>query len=144
MNGKIVEDNWKQLKGKLKVHWIKLTNNRIESAWEIEKTSSKEQRPREEKTLSRRAVLRGALAVTCGLVMPIIFFSSPATGADAAAESPKAAKKVSKNSVKYQYKPNGDNRCGTCINFIASSKTCKRVAGPIDPNGWCILWGKPA
>jgi secreted PhoX family phosphatase len=96
----------------------------------------------EEKTLSRRAVLRGALAVTCSMVMPITFFSSSAAGADAAAKSPKAAKKVSKTSVKYQYKPNGENRCGTCINFIAASKTCKRVAGPIDPNGWCMLWGK--
>ncbi len=98
----------------------------------------------EEKTLSRRAVLRGALAVTCGLVMPITFFSSPAAGADTAGEKPKAAKKVSQTSVKYQHKPNGENKCGNCINFIAASKTCKRVAGSIDPNGWYILWGKAA
>ena len=136
--------NWKQLKSKMKVRWVKITNNHIESAEKIEQASLKDECLMEEETLSRRAVLRGALAVTCGLVMPITFFSSPAAGADAAAESPKAAKKVSKTSVKYQYKPNGENKCGTCINFIAASKTCKRVAGPIDPNGWCILWGKPA
>ena len=144
MNYKIVEDNWKQLQGKMKARLVKLTNNRVGSSVEIEQSSSKEESQMEEKILSRRAVLRGALAVTCGLAMPITFFSSAAAGADAAAESPKAAKKVSKTSVKYQYKPNGENKCSTCINFIAASKTCKRVAGSIDPNGWYILWGKAA
>jgi hypothetical protein len=144
MSYKIIAASWKQLNSKMKARWVKFTNSRIGSVEKIEQASSKEECLMEERTLSRRAVLRGALAVTCGLVMPITFFSSPAAGADAAAGSQKAAKKVSKTSVKYQYKPNGENRCGTCINFIAESKTCKRVEGLIDPNGWCILWGKPA
>jgi hypothetical protein len=144
MNYKLVEFRWKLLKGKMRARLTKLTNNRIGSAGGIEQVSSKEECVMEEKTLSRRSVLRGALVVTCGLVMPITFFSSPAAGADTVAESPKAAQKVSKTSVKFQSRPNGENKCGTCMNFIAASKTCKRVSGPINPNGWCILWAKKA
>jgi hypothetical protein len=144
MNWTIIEDNWKQFKGKMKSRWDKLTNNHIGSAGKIEKASPEKECLMQENPLSRRAVLRGALAVTCSLLLPITLLSSPAAAADDATKKHKAAKKVPKASVKYQYKPNGSERCGTCINFIAASKTCKRVAGPIDPNGWCILWGKPA
>jgi hypothetical protein len=122
----------------------KLANHHIGAAEKIETVSPEEECLKQEKILSRRDVLRGALAATCGLLLPITFFSSPAAGADAAEKEPKSAKKVSKESVKYQYKPNGEARCGTCLNFIAESKTCKRVEGPINPNGWCILWAKKA
>jgi hypothetical protein len=88
-----------------------------------------------EGTLSRRDVLRGALVVGCSLFVPIALFSSSASGADA---TPKMAKK----SVQYQNQPKGASKCGTCINFIAASKTCKRVEGPINPEGWCALWAK--
>ena len=128
--------SWKQLKDKMKARQGKLANNHIRSL--------DEDCPRQEENMSRRAVLRGALAVTCGLLMPITLFSYPAAAADDAATQSEAAKKVSKVSVKYQYKPHGKEHCGNCVNFIAVSKTCKRVAGPIDPNGWCILWGKPS
>jgi hypothetical protein len=144
MNWTIVKGSWKQLKGKMKARRDKLTNNHIGSAEKIEKASPEEECLMQESPLSRRTVLRGALAVTCSLLLPITLLSSPAVAAEDAAKNPKAVKKVSKASVKYQYKPNGEMRCGNCINFIAASKTCKRVAGPIDPNGWCILWGKPA
>lgn len=144
MKWSIVEDSWKQLKEKMEARWDKFTNNHIGSIRKIENASPEEECLMQEKNLSRRAVLRGALAVTCGLLLPITLFSSPAAVADDASNNPKAAKKVPKASVKYQYKPNGNEKCGTCINFIAASKTCKRVAGPIDPNGWCILWSKAA
>jgi len=136
--------SWKQIKDKMKARQDKLANNHIGSAGGIEKTSPEVDYPMQEENMSRRAVLRGALAVTCSLLMPITLFSYPAAAADDAATQPKAPKKVSKASVKYQYKPNGKEHCGNCVNFIAASKTCKRVEGPIDPNGWCILWGKPA
>ena len=136
--------SWKQLKDKMKARQGKLANNHIGSAGGIEKISPEVDCPMQEENMSRRAVLRGALAVTCGLLMPITLFSYPAAAADDAATQSKAAKKVSKVSVKYQYKPHGKEHCGNCVNFIAASKTCKRVAGPIDPNGWCILWGKPS
>lgn len=140
-----VIDSWKQLKNKMKTRWGKPAINLIVSAAKVEKASQQEMRPMQEENMSRRAVLRGALlAVTFGLLAPLSLFSSPTASADDAAQKPKTAKKVSKKSVKYQYKPNGKEHCGNCVNFIAESKTCKRVAGPIDPNGWCILWGKPA
>jgi hypothetical protein len=87
--------------------------------------------------LSRRAVLRGALLVGCNLIVPLAIFSSPANGAESA-----ATKKVSKASVKYQNQPKGEQKCSLCKNFIAASKTCHRVEGPINPEGWCILWIK--
>lgn len=87
--------------------------------------------------LSRRAMLRAALMVGCSLFIPITLMSSPASAAD-------AAKKVAKAGVKYQNQPKGEQKCGTCTNYIAASKTCKRVEGPINPDGWCILWAKKA
>ena len=141
MNWNIVDGNWRKLKCKVKARWGKLANNHMGSAVKIENASPEEDSMMQEKILSRRAVLRGALAVGLIPIVPITLFSSPAAAADAAAP---AAKKVSKASVKYQHHPHGEQHCSTCINFIAESKTCKRVAGPIDPNGWCILWAKKA
>ena len=85
--------------------------------------------------LSRRKVLRAALVVGCSMFVPITLFSSSATAAD---------NKVPKASVKYQNQPTGEQKCGTCMNFIAATKTCKRVEGSIAPDGWCILWAKKA
>jgi hypothetical protein len=90
--------------------------------------------------LSRRDVLRGALAVGCSLFATSALFSSSAIAADAAA----ATTKIAKKSVQYQEKPKGEQKCGGCTNFIAASKTCKRVEGPINPDGWCMLWAKKA
>jgi hypothetical protein len=110
-----------------------------------------------EENPSRRSVLRGALAVGCGLCLPIALLGcdskkaadasgaapagSPATSADSAAP---AAKKVPPASVQYQNQPKGEQKCGTCTNFIAESKTCKLVEGSINPEGWCVLWAKKA
>lgn len=91
----------------------------------------------QDQLLSRRAVLRGALLVGCSMIVPIALFSSPACGAEAA-----APKKVSKASVKYQNQPKGEQKCSQCKNFIAASKTCHRVEGSINPEGWCMLWTK--
>jgi hypothetical protein len=95
-----------------------------------------------EEALSRRAVLRGALVVGCSLIVPIAFFSSSAIGVEPAAAT--TAKKTPKAAVKYQNKPKGTQKCSICTNYIAASKTCKLVEGPINPNGWCILWAKKA
>ncbi len=106
----------------------------------------------------RRVVLRGALAVGCGLLLPAALFgcdskkgetstgaapagapdSSPAPGADAAA--PAAAAKVSQASVQYQTQPKGEQKCSGCMHFIAESNSCKLVEGQISPDGWCTLW----
>jgi hypothetical protein len=89
--------------------------------------------------LSRRAVLRGSLLVGCSMIVPIALFSAPASGAESA-----TTKKASKTSVKYQNQPKGEQKCSSCKNFISASKTCQRVEGPINPEGWCVMWTKQA
>lgn len=105
----------------------------------------------------RRLALRGAFAVSCGLLLPAALWgcdskkggnstgaaptNPPDTSADAAAP---AAAKTSQASVQYQTQPNGDQKCGGCMQFIAESNTCKLVEGQISPEGWCRLWVKRA
>lgn len=91
---------------------------------------------------SRRSVLRGIVAATCALFVPVTLISS--THALAATEPAKKSKKVSKASVNYQAKPNGEKKCSGCANFIASSNTCKRVQGKVSPEGYCGLWTSKA
>jgi hypothetical protein len=107
---------------------------------------------------SRRIVLRGALAVGCGLWVPIVLSgcdskngtnsSSPAPASppapSAGSAAPAATKKVSPASVQYQAQPKGEQKCGNCVNFIAESNTCKLVDGQVSPEGWCSLWAKKA
>lgn len=106
----------------------------------------------------RRLVLRGALALGCGLCLPIAMSGcdskpganpgsaaspgSPATGTNAAA--PAATRKVSQASVQYQAKPKGEQKCGNCVNFVTESSTCKLVDGQISAEGWCAVWATKA
>ncbi len=152
MNWNIVEENWKQFKGKVQAWWCKFTGDhscviagkRAGLGGQIQGASSKEGGEAKKEMLSRRALLRGALAVGCSLLLPASFSvnAAPATGANPAA--PAAAKKVTKASVHYQTHPKGEQKCSRCANFIAESKTCKRVEGQINPEGWCVLWMKKA
>jgi len=137
MNWNIIEGNWKQLKGK------------------IHAVSSKEECMMEENVLPRRIVLRGALAVGCGLLLPTIFSGcdskkgadstssvpeSPSATPSANSAAPASTGKASQASVQYQTQPKGEQKCSGCMNFIADSNTCKLVDGQISPAGWCILW----
>lgn len=108
----------------------------------MEKASPQEVSMTKEMNLSRRDVLRGALVAGCSMFVPMAIFSSSASGAEPVAAS--GTKKKPKASVKYQYTPNGAQKCSTCTNYVAASKTCLLVDGPIDPNGWCILWAAKA
>lgn len=54
-----------------------------------------------------------------------------------------AAQKVSKEAMKYQDKPNGDQRCSNCMQFVPPA-SCKVVDGTISPNGYCLAWAKKA
>lgn len=103
---------------------------------------------------SRRVVLRGALAVGCGLLLPAALMGcdskkgenatgaapggGPGTGMGDAA--PAASGKSSQASVQYQAQPKGDQKCDGCLHFMADSNTCKVVDGTISPDGWCTLW----
>ena len=119
--------------------------------------SSKEECRMKEEMLARRVVLRGALAVGCGLLLPIIFSgcdsnkganssSSAPTGAaaDTSSAAPASTSKASQASVNYQTQPKGEQKCEGCINFIADSNTCRLVDGQVSADGWCILWAKKA
>jgi hypothetical protein len=50
---------------------------------------------------------------------------------------PKKAKTDPK--IAYQYRPNGDERCGNCTMFRAPN-SCTDVAGTIVRQGWCKIW----
>jgi hypothetical protein len=81
---------------------------------------------------TRRGVLIGA-AVLTGL--PIL----------AASEAAHAAGSTPKANVKFQNNPKGAQQCSKCNYFIPGASPtapgqCKVVAGPIIPNGWCILF----
>lgn len=115
---------------------------------------------------SRRAVLRGALAVGCSLCVPAVLFGcdskpspspspSPGPGSAAPASPPAGpaalpadpapaaeAKKVSQASVQYQAQPKDGKKCLDCQHFIAQSNACVLVEGEISSEGWCSLWLK--
>jgi hypothetical protein len=50
-----------------------------------------------------------------------------------------AAAKQSKQSVEYQEKPKGTQRCDNC-NLWQAPNACKSVEGNIKAAGWCIIW----
>lgn len=85
---------------------------------------------------TRRIILRGALAAGYSLFVPFGFPSL----ADAAPAD--ALKKMPQATVRYQTQPKGERKCSGCVNFIAESKSCKRVDGQISSDGWCNLWTK--
>lgn len=72
--------------------------------------------------MSRRAVLGagGVIGIT-GFALAV-----PAS----------AQQKVGKVDAKYQDQPKGQQRCEICLQFQPPD-TCKLVAGPIKPKGWC-------
>ena len=74
--------------------------------------------------ISRRKVLGGA-AVAVGLGAGLV--------------STAAYAGMSQTDAKYQDKPSGSSKCGTCMQFEAPSK-CKLVDGTISENGWCMLY----
>ena len=78
---------------------------------------------------SRRQLIFGA-ALTAGLVGAAGLIPRSA----AAAQS-----KLSQADSGYQNRPNGGRRCDLCTNWQAPG-SCKVVAGPISPSGWCSLF----
>jgi len=54
-----------------------------------------------------------------------------------------------RGALKYQDKPNGENHCATCMQFVPGKTPkdaggCKIMPGDteISPNGWCSAWAK--
>jgi hypothetical protein len=111
-----------------------------------------------DEVLPRRVVLRGALAMGCGLLLPAALFgcdskkgenSSGAAPAGSPTPSPDAAApsqtgKMTQTSVQYQTQPKNGQKCDGCLHFIAGSNSCKLVEGQISPDGWCTQWFQKA
>ena len=81
--------------------------------------------------LSRRDVLKQALLL------------GGAACAGALATGTAHAQKASKEAMKYQDKPNGDQKCSNCMQFVPPG-SCNVVEGAVSPNGYCIAWVKKA
>jgi hypothetical protein len=82
--------------------------------------------------VSRRAVLR-SVALLGGAACAGTLLSSDAL----------AQQKASKAAMKYQDKPNGDQKCSNCLQFVPPG-SCNVVEGAISPDGYCIAWVKKA
>lgn len=102
---------------------------------------------------SRRLVLRGALAIGCGLCLPIALSgcdskpgagSPPSGAASPGSAAPAAAIKATQAGVQYQLQAKGEQKCSNCRHFIAAANTCVLVDGQIIPEAWCIIWAKLA
>ncbi|SFE37177.1 high-potential iron-sulfur protein [Nitrosomonas sp. Nm166] len=57
------------------------------------------------------------------------------------------AAKASKEAMQYRDKPNGQEKCSNCMQFVPgetaeASGECKVVEGSISPQGWCIAYAK--
>lgn len=78
--------------------------------------------------LPRRAVLRQTVGIL-----------SAAAVISAQAERAAATIKISQSAVAYQDHPQGDKRCGKCLQFQPPS-TCRMVEGAISPQGFCRIF----
>lgn len=76
----------------------------------------------------RRRCLRGAVVFATGAALSLTALQSI------------AASKASKKSLQYQDTPKNGQKCVDCVQFEPKTKTCKVVAGDIDPNGYCLAF----
>ena len=81
------------------------------------------------KKLSRRELLASGLVAVPAAVG--LFALQPTVG--------EAQQKVAQKLVQYQKTPKKDQKCSTCLHFVAPD-SCKLVEGKIDANGWCSLF----
>lgn len=89
--------------------------------------------------LSRRQLFKTTL--TAGTAFGTVAFATRLLGqatppADSGGTS---GNQVSKQVAQYQDKPNGQQSCSQCANFMPPSG-CKLVTGPVSPSGWCKLF----
>ncbi len=84
------------------------------------------------KSVSRRLLLKSVPVFAGGLV------SMTATAQKALAQA-----KVSHADAKYQDSPKNGQKCSTCVQFQPPT-SCKIVADPISPNGWCQFYAAKA
>jgi len=86
-----------------------------------------------DRPLSRRKLLQKLTTA------PIAIGAFAALQTEADAKAPQLA-------VLYRNKPHGDKSCHECKFYICNKENrkangrCRRVAGSISPNGYCVLW----
>ena len=85
--------------------------------------------------VSRRTFIGGAALLAGAAATPGLIVTQTAL----------AQQKVPPASVKYQDKPNGNQQCSNCLQFVPGNTptamgTCKVVDGPVSPSGYCIIW----
>ncbi len=90
----------------------------------------------EQHTITRRQMMRhSAILVVSVCGLPTML-----------APRPVRAGSASKDDFHYQAIPHQRRRCADCSAFQASAQgteadgTCRIVAGPISPNGWCMAF----
>ncbi len=86
-----------------------------------------------DKKISRRTLIKGAVGIT------VVALTS--------AFNVRAQGKATQAAMKYQDKPNGDQKCSDCKFFIpgqtsTANGTCQLVEGSISPQGWCTAYNK--
>jgi hypothetical protein len=79
---------------------------------------------------SRRAILLNSVSIAAGEFI----LSAPA------ARIALAQTKLTHEIAKYQDTPKNDQKCSTCLQFVTPA-SCKIVADPISPDGWCQFYG---
>ena len=85
------------------------------------------------KVNSRRTILLDGISIAVGGLVSVRYASEA-----------QAQTKLSHEQAKYQDTPKNGQKCSTCIQFVAPA-SCKIVADPIKPDGWCQFYGaKPA
>jgi len=80
---------------------------------------------------SRRSVLKSVILLT----------GTVCAGSLLSRREALAQQKATQAAMKYQNKPNGDQKCSNCSQFEPPS-SCKVVEGKISPEGYCIAWVK--
>jgi hypothetical protein len=85
---------------------------------------------KESPEFSRRCLLKG-----------VVLLAGTSLTASLGAKDALAQQKASKESMKYQDKPNADKQCSGCAQFVPPNG-CKVVEGTISPQGYCIAWQK--
>jgi hypothetical protein len=78
----------------------------------------------------------GAVGKSIGRRLLLQTAGVTAIGLSVAGRAAAAAAKIGQRDAKYRDHPNGQQRCAICLNF-EPPKSCKLVAGPIVPAGWC-------
>jgi len=84
-----------------------------------------------ERKLTRRSMLRGAVLLATGTLAAGVIQVKPAL----------AQQKMSKADAKYQDTPKDGQKCANCVYFQKPSK-CAVVEGDVSAEGWSILFNK--